>query len=104
MPWPRSESRGTRAEPGSRGYPPVIRSQCGRKEALLAGQLLGQGLVEVAPALRVGIGEEADGTVAVVVPARIVEDRVETHALDGQARLQRRANLRRDIEQPRGAA
>src|SRR5580693_7377915 len=72
--------------------------------ALLPGELPGQRAVERALAALAGESPETGRAVAVVVPARIVEDRMEADAADRHPGPARRVHLARHAREPAPAA
>src|SRR4051812_30607031 len=80
---------------------PLLRRQDTLLEQLpLALQFLGERLVYRALARLVGVVPEAVVAVAVVFPAGVVQDRVQTDALDRHSGPQRLLDLLADIPQP----
>src|SRR4051794_4240849 len=67
---------------------------------MLELELLGQFLTERPAPIRVDIPEQAGRAVPLVLPARVVEDRVKTDPLDRHPSLARRRNLMAYYPQP----
>src|SRR3954452_7817946 len=79
---------------------PVTRAEGPGEDGLLAGQLLGQRIVDPAAPFRVGHAKQARGAVALVLPARVLEDRVDADPLDRHAGRERGADLLGDVVEP----
>src|SRR5690606_12510930 len=70
-------------------------------DCLLPVQLVGKGMAQRAPVRAVGGAVEPGLAMPVILPARVVEDRIQAYALHGHPGGNGRSNLVADIMKPR---
>src|SRR5690606_24306205 len=70
-------------------------------DCLLPRQLVGKGMARKAPVRSGGCAEELDLAQPVILPARVVEDRIQAYAFHGHPGGNGRSNLVADIMKPR---